>query len=28
VKDQILDFAADKTPQDDFTLVVLKALRN
>jgi phosphoserine phosphatase RsbU/P len=26
VKDQILDFAADKTPQDDFTLVVLKAL--
>jgi phosphoserine phosphatase RsbU/P len=27
VKDQILDFAADKTPQDDFTLVVLKALR-
>ena len=28
VKDQILDFAADKTPQDDFTLVVLKALRH
>jgi phosphoserine phosphatase RsbU/P len=27
VKDQILDFAADKTPQDDFTLVVLKALK-
>jgi sigma-B regulation protein RsbU (phosphoserine phosphatase) len=26
VRDQILDFAADKTPQDDFTLVVLKAL--
>ena len=26
VKDEILDFAADKTPQDDFTLVVLKAL--